>query len=100
MSGRGEGNGDNARMWLRGALVVVIIAAALGIFGSQSSMEKPKLSALNIAGIVVMLLGLLLTIMSRTLADRVPENRRDLAATAFKLGGMLVCILGAIVVFL
>ena len=99
MSGRDDG-GEGIRTWIRGALVVVIIAAALGVFGSMSSFEKPKLSFLNIAGIAIMFIGLLTSMMSPTLSQKASEDKRSTVATALRIGGMLVCFAGAIMVFL
>ena len=99
MSGRDDG-GEGIRTWIRGVLVVVIIAGALGVFGSMSTLEKPKLSLLNIAGIAIMFIGLLTSMMSPTLAQKAGEDRRSKVATILRIGGMLVCFAGAIMVFI
>lgn len=98
MAGRGEGGGS-ARMWFRGALVVFVIAAALGLFSGQNGLQRPKLSALNIAGIVVMVLGLAVTLLATRIADMLAERGRDVAPFV-KLAGVLVCGAGAAMVFI
>ncbi len=101
MSGRGEKHGgESLRTCLQGVLVIVVIAAALGVFGSMNSMQRPKLSWLNIFGIVVMFAGLVLAIFTGALTERVREERRDFARGMLKLGVVLVCCVGAILVFL
>ena len=99
MSGRGEDRGgDDPRGWLRGALIVVVIAGALGVFGAQTRLQRPTLSALNIAGIAVMLAGLAVSVFSRISAKRL--GRTGQAAGLIKLGGVMVCGIGAAMVFL
>ena len=99
MSGRGEDRrGDSPRGWLRGALIVVIIAAVLGVFGTQTRLQRPTLSPLNIGGIAVMLLGLAVVLLSNAIAEKL---RRGPGASPFiKLCGVLVCGIGAAMVFL
>ena len=96
MSGRGEDRGgDSPRVWLRGALVVVAIAALLGAFGLQSGLQRPQLTALNIAGIAVMIAGLPVALFGGRLA----RNRQELAPF-IRLGGVLLCGIGAAMVFI
>jgi len=94
MSGRGEDRGgDSPRVWLRGALVVVAIVALLGTFGLQSGLQRPQLKAVNLAGIAVMIAGLLVSLFGGRLA-------RDKQVAPFvRLGGVLVCGIGAAMVF-
>ena len=99
MSGRGEDRGgESPRGWLRGALIVVIIAAVLGVFGTQTRLQRPSLSALNLAGIAVMLVGLAVVVLARTIAGRLKRGAE--AAPFVKLCGALVCGVGAALVFL
>ena len=100
MSGRSDKTpGDSPRGWIRGALVVVVIAAVLGVLGAGSGIRRPDLGALNIAGIAVMLLGLIAVVLSQPIAARLPQDRRDRAAVWIKLAGVLICAVGAMMVF-
>ena len=100
MSGRDEEHdGKSIRTWLPGVLVIVVIAAALGGFGSLNSLQRPELDWLNIFGIVVMFAGLALAMFSGPLAERVSGERLGPIQKMMKLGGMLVCCAGAILVF-
>ena len=95
MSGRGEDRGgDSPRVWLRGALVVVAIAALLGAFGLQSGLQRPRLTALNLAGIAVMAVGLLVSLFG----GRLTRDRQ--VAPFIRLGGVLLCGVGAAMVFI
>ena len=100
MAGRNGGDREGLRVWLQGIIVIVVIAGALGIFGSQSSLERPQLGPLNIAGLVIMFVGLALALLSAPLSEKLQIARQDLAAVAFRLGGVLVCVAGALMVFL
>ena len=91
MSGRG---GDGPRVWLRGALVVVAIAALLGAFGLQSGLQRPQLKPVNIAGIAVMVAGLLVSMFG----GRFTRNKQ--VAPFIRLGGVLLCGIGAAMVFI
>ena len=96
MSGRGEDRGgDSPRTWLRGALVVVAIAALLGVFGLQSGLQRPQLKPVNLAGIAVMVVGLLISLFGGRIARKKPE-----AQPFVRLGGVLVCGIGAAMVFI
>ncbi len=95
MSGRGEDRGgDSPRVWLRGALVVVAIAALLGAFGLQSGLQRPQLKPLNIAGIAVMVIGLPVALFGGKIA------RNPQVAPFVRLGGVLLCGIGAAMVFI
>jgi len=91
MSGRG---GDGPRAWLRGALVVVAIAALLGVFGLQSGLQRPQLKPVNLAGIAVMIVGLAVSLFG----GRIVRDKQ--VAPFARLGGVLVCGIGAAMVFL
>ena len=94
MSGRGEDRGgDSPRVWLRGALVVVAIAALMGAFGLQSGLQRPQLKPVNYAGIGVMIAGLLVSLFGGRLA------RDKQVAPFIRLGGVLICGVGAAMVF-
>jgi hypothetical protein len=81
-------------VWLRGALVVVAIAALLGVFGLQSGLQRPQLKPVNLAGIAVMIVGLAVSLFGGRLV-------RDKQAAPFaRLGGVLVCGIGAAMVFI
>jgi len=94
MSGRGEDRGGNTpRMWFRGALVVVAVAALLGVFGLQNGLQRPQLKAVNIVGIAVMVVGLAVSLFGGRFA-------RDKQFAPFvRLGGVLICGIGAAMVF-
>ena len=95
MSGRGEDrSGDGPRVWLRGALVVVAIAALLGAFGLQSGLQRPQLKPVNIAGSAVMVAGLLVSMFG----GRFTRNKQ--VAPFIRLGGVLLCGIGAAMVFI
>ena len=88
----------NGAAWLRGALVVVAVAALLGVFG-QSSLRRPVLGTLQIAGLAVMLLGLTAVVFAGRIAERFGRGREGFV-TALKLCGLTVCAAGAIMVFI
>ena len=92
MSGRGE---DSPRMWIRGALVVVAIAALLGAFGLQGGLQRPQLKPVNLAGIAVMVVGLGVSLLGGRIARGRPEVHPFV-----RLGGVLVCGIGAAMVFI
>ena len=92
MSGRGE---DSPRMWLRGALVVVAIAALLGAFGLQGGLQRPQLKPVNLTGIAVMIVGLGVSLFGGRIARGRPEVHPFV-----RLGGVLVCGIGAAMVFI
>lgn len=92
MSGRGE---DSPGMWLRGALVVVAIAALLGAFGLQSGLQRPQLKPVNVAGIAVMVAGLAVSLFGGRIARNKPQVHPFV-----RLGGVLVCGIGAAMVFI
>ena len=95
MSGRGEDRGGNTpQVWIRGALVVVAIAALLGAFGLQSGLQRPQLKPVNIAGIAVMVVGLLVSL----LGGRFTRDKQ--VAPFIRLGGVLFCGIGAAMVFI
>lgn len=101
MSGRDEGRGmENARTWLRGVLIIVVIAALTGLLGGQGGLKRASLSALNLAGLGVMLLGLAAVLCARALSNRADPERREAVSLAIKLIGVGVCGVGAILVFI
>ncbi len=101
MSGRGEGRwGGSIHTWLRGVLVIVAIAAVLGMFSIRTGPQRPRLGGLNVFGIVVMLTGLALALLSGWLARRTPEDRRDRVKSILGLVSVFVCCAGAMMVFL
>ncbi len=85
--------------WLRGALVVVAVAALLGVFKGQTLLRRPHLDPLQIAGIAVMFLGLAAVVFAGRLASRFGRDPVS-AVTVFKLGGLAVCAAGAVMVFI
>ena len=101
MSGRGEGRGaGSAGAWLRGVLIIVAIAALTGVLNGKTGLNRPKLGPLNIAGIAVMLAGLALALFATTLSGKAPEEKRGAVSLALRLGGTLVCGVGAMLVFI
>lgn len=100
MSGRGEARGgEGFRTTIRGALVVVAIAAVLGLFSTNSRLERPALSLLNMLGVVVMLVGLIVVLLARPIQAKLAPGKVN-AAVFIKLSGLLVCGVGAMLVFL
>ena len=100
MSGRGgDRNGLNAYWVIRGALVVVIIAAVLGVFGTRANMKRPDLNPVNIIGLAVMVAGLGVTVATHAIAAKREKAGEGLPALA-RLVGVLVCGVGAMLVFL
>ena len=100
MAGRGEGRGGGSgQIWLRGAIVVFVIAAALGLFSGQNGLQRPELSALNIAGIVVMVLGLAVTLLAARIADMLAEKGQEVGPFV-RMAGVLICGVGAAMVFI
>ena len=101
MSGRGEGRGmESARTWLRGVLVVVVVAALTGVLGGRGTLKRVNLSALNIAGIAVMIAGLAAQLCAPLLMKNMADDKRDGALLAIRLGCVGVCGIGAIMVFI
>ena len=100
MSGRsGNRNGLDIYWWIRGALVVVVIAAVLGVFGTNSGVKRPELSAVNIIGLATMVVGLGISILTGVLAAKREEDGKGFTAI-MRLAGVLVCGVGAMLVFL
>ena len=100
MSGRsGNRNGLDIYWWIRGALVVVVIAAVLGVFGTNSGVKRPELSAVNIIGLATMVAGLGISILTGVLAAKREEDGKGFTAI-MRLAGVLVCGVGAMLVFL
>ena len=100
MSGRGEGrNGLNAYWVIRGALVVVVIAAVLGVFSAKGGMKRPSLSVVNIIGLAVMVAGLGVCVATHAIAAKKEKSGEVVPALA-RLAGVLVCGVGAMMVFL
>lgn len=85
--------------WLRGAIIVVVVAAILGVFGRQSALQKPQWSVATIAGLVVMLLGLFIAWLPR-------RKGKGSAAGDVRLSpligvvGVMICGVGAALVFI
>ncbi len=100
MSGRGgDRNGLNVYWVVRGALVVVIIAAVLGVFGTKANMKRPNLSPVNLIGLAVMVAGLGVTVITHAIAAKKAKAGESLPALV-RLAGVLVCGVGAMMVFL
>ena len=96
MSGRdGRRDGLSGYYILRGALVVVIIAAVLGVFGNTGAFKRPKLGLVNVLGLAVMALGLGVTVVATAMAKNARHADR---AAACRLLGVFVCGIGAIMV--
>ena len=94
MSGRGEKRGGMAAYYaIRGALVVVVIAAALGVFGKGGAFRRAELGAANLLGLAVMAAGLVVTVVASAKRKDDPSRGR---AAAFMLAGTMVCGVGAI----
>lgn len=101
MSGRGERDrAEDFRGWIRGALVVVVIAAALGAFGATGRIQRPSLGGLQIAGIAVMCASLAAVALAKKLAARFGSARQESAVAVIKLLGVTLCAVGAALVFI
>ena len=102
MSGRGEGQGrGNAVGWIRGVLVAVVIAAVAVAVGKYNAMtiKRPALGAVNIVGLVLMLVGLAASLATQTIAAKKAERGEGFPILA-RLAGVLICGIGAMMVFL
>ena len=82
--------------WLLFVAVAVVALVSLG----DLKLQRPRLNALGIAGIGVMALGAVAALASGRLTAFLPEDRREEAVPAMKLAGVLVCGVGAMMVFL
>lgn len=101
MSGRSERRGGEApRTWLRGVLIIVAVAALTGALSGRTGLNRPTLGPLNIAGFAVMIAGLIVSLLATALSGRVPEEKRDAVSLALRLGGVGLCGVGAIMVFI
>lgn len=101
MSGRSEGRGaEGARAWLRGVLIIVAIAALTGVISGKTGLNRPALGPLNIAGIAVMFAGLAVSLFAGALSARAAEDKRGAVSLALRLGGVGICGIGAIMVFI
>ena len=80
-------------------LFLGFVAAVLGVFGTNSGVKRPELSAVNIIGLATMVTGLVVSILIGTLASKRGEAGKELPAIA-RLAGVLVCGVGAMLVFL
>ena len=90
---------DTIGIWVRVAVILAVVFLLAGVFENGFHFE-PSWNRVNIPGIIMMLLALGLVIRARPLAQRAPEDRRESAALALKLGGVLLCGAGALIVFL
>lgn len=95
MSGRDGRNGLLGYYAVRGALVVIVIAAVLGVFGKSAALKRPDLGLVNYIGLAVMAVGLGVTVIATAMFNN--ERTRGKAA-ACRLIGVLVCGIGAIMV--
>lgn len=90
---------DTIGIWVRVAVILAVVFLLAGVFENGFHFE-PSWNRVNIPGIIVMLLALGLVIRARPIAQRAPEDHRESAALALKLGGVLLCGAGALIVFL
>ena len=95
MSGRDGRDGLPGYAIVRGALVVVVIAALLGVFGASAALKRPDLKPVNWLGLAVMLIGLGLALAAPAVCRKVHMESK---AAACRLIGVLVCGVGAIMV--
>ena len=93
---KGRGSGY---LWLRGALVVFVIAGVLGVFGTQGSLQRPSLSVVNIIGIALMVIGLMVTLLAFRIGKVIDNGQRD-TSPLVKMIGVLICGAGAALVFI
>ena len=100
MAGRGEGRGGGSpQIWLSGAMVVFAVAAVLGVFSKQNGLDRPKLSAVNIAGLVVMVVGLAVNFLAARIADMFAREGKDVSPLV-RMAGVMLCGVGAAMVFI
>ena len=99
MAGGRGGGGRSGNGWLRGALIIFVGAAVLSVFSKRTEMQRPVLSAVNIVGIALMVVGLALTLLAFRIAEIMSRSGRDVAPIV-KMAGVLVCGVGAALVFL
>ena len=99
MANSGNGKGNSGAFLLRGALVVFVIAALLGVFGGQNGLQRPQLSAVNIIGIVLMFVGLAVTLLALRIADMAARSGKDVSVFV-RMAGVLICGVGAALVFI
>ena len=90
---------DTIGIWVRVAVILAVVFLLAGVFENGFHFE-PSWNRVNIPGIIMMLLALGLVIRARPIAQRAPEDHRESAALALKLGGELLCGAGALIVFL
>lgn len=90
---------DTIGIWVRVAVILAVVFLLAGVFENGFHFEL-SWNRVNIPGIIMMLLALGLVIRAQPLAQRAPEDRRESAALALKLGGVLLCGAGALIVFL
>ena len=96
MSKQENGNGSSTiRACLRALAISLVIFALAGVFGAKLAPARH----VSVPGIVVMLLGLAMATLSPLIAGKLPEQRREQATVWLKLGGVLVCAVGAMIVF-
>ena len=96
MSGRdGRGDGLSGYYIIRGVLVVVVIAAVLGVFGKGAGLRRPRLGVVNALGLAVMTVGLGLTVIATAMRKK---PRFQQKAPVMRLIGVFVCGIGAIMV--
>ena len=93
---RDTGSPAMRHAWLLFATVAVVALVSFG----DIRLSRPKLSGLGIAGIAIMALGAVMALAAGRLASRLPEEKRNAAVPVMKLTGVLVCGIGALMVFL
>ena len=91
----GGNPGDGIRTTLRVVLLLVAILVLAGVFHGG----LVPATRVSVPGIVLMLLGLAVVLAASPLAKRLPEGRQAAATVGLKLGGLLVCVFGALLVF-
>ena len=100
MAGRGEGRGGGSpQILLSGAVVVFAVAAVLGVFSKQNGLERPKLGAVNIAGLALMVVGLVMNFLAARIADMFAREGKDVSPLV-RMAGVMVCGVGAALVFI
>ena len=91
--------GGSPQILLSGAVVVFAVAAVLGVFSKQNGLERPKLSAVNIAGLALMVVGLVMNFLAARIADMFAREGKDVSPLV-RMAGVMVCGVGAALVFI
>jgi len=81
--------------------IVIVMIAVLVCTGVLSESERfvPNIGMSVLPGVVIMIIAILFAAAADRIAGHMPEEKRQLGLLLIKLGAVILCGIGAIVVF-